>query len=86
MILAIPLAACATPPPADLPLIRGYRAAADQCKLVGESAYTNQYLDHTADLVACPVGYEGTGVFVTETRALFLERRQDLDLFSVPRP
>ncbi|WP_095595726.1 hypothetical protein [Actibacterium pelagium] len=84
MILAIPLAACTAPAPTELPLIRGYRAPADQCQLVGENAFTNQYLDHTADLVACPVGYEGTGVFVTETGAVFLETLTGYDLFSVP--
>ena len=83
-VFLLPLAACAAPPPADLPLIRGYRAPADQCQLVGESAFTVDHLDHTADLVACPTGYEGTGLFTHETGAEFIKNHQGYDLFTVP--
>lgn len=79
------LAACAMPEPEpDLPLLGGYRAEADQCQRVGESPVTVQYLDHTADLVACPVDYEGVGVFVTETGATSVGRLGRWGLFSVP--
>ena len=84
-ILPLILASCAAEQVSELPQIRGYRAPADQCQLLGESALTNAYLDHTADLVACPIGYEGTGVFVTETGAVFLEEIEGYALFSAPR-
>ena len=39
----------------------GYRADGDQCRRVGESAETVEYLDHTADLVACPEDWAEAG-------------------------
>ncbi|MGR3662876.1 MAG: hypothetical protein ACU0CA_17105 [Paracoccaceae bacterium] len=86
---ALTLAACNTPtsaPTLQLPLFGdGYRAAGDQCRSVGEDAYTNQFLDDAADLVACPEGYEGIGVFQHETNAVELEAYAGHVLFSVPR-
>ncbi|WP_095588452.1 hypothetical protein [Actibacterium ureilyticum] len=84
------LAACTPPTPApppdtDLPLVRSYRAEGDQCMLVGENGYTNQFLDHTSDLVACPTDYEGLGVFVTETGAVQVDTYQGWTLFTVAR-
>lgn len=84
------LAACtpetpAPPPETDLPFVRSYRADGDQCMLVGENAYTNQFLDHTSDLVACPSDYEGLGVFVTETGAVQVDTYQGYTLFTVSR-
>lgn len=85
------LAACETktvysPPATDLPLFGdGYRADGDQCRRVGESAATVEYLDHTADLVACPEDYEGLGVFMTETGGTEVARIDGWVLFSVSR-
>ena len=85
------LAACEpAPAPAEeaatvtLPLFRGYRDPADQCRLTGESDYTNQFLDDAADLVTCPTDYEGVGVFVTETGAIEVDRVGAYTLFTVP--
>lgn len=72
-------------PPVDLPLLQPYRAEGDQCRVVGESAYTNQYLDDAADLVACPQGSENLGVFVTETGAVEVARVGGFVLYTVPR-
>jgi len=66
-----------------LPLFGGYRDVADQCQRVGENAFTNQFLDDAADLVGCPVDYEGTGVFVTETGAVLVAVAQGYELYSV---
>ncbi|MCK8465330.1 hypothetical protein MUY35_15835 [Aliiroseovarius sp. S1339] len=78
------LAACETVAPAtDLPLMGGYRDVADQCQRVGESAATVEYLDHTADLVACPAEYEGLGVFTHETGGVEVARIDGWVLFSV---
>ncbi|MFT6074423.1 MAG: hypothetical protein ACJAZ1_001339, partial [Yoonia sp.] len=40
----------------ELPFEREYRSAADACRLTGESAYTIDFLDDSADLVCCPTG------------------------------
>ena len=80
------LAACApvSAPAPELPFVRGYRAEADQCMLVGESDLTVEYLDDAADLVACPTDYEGLGVFLTETNARKVGTYLEYSLFSVP--
>ncbi len=86
--VAVTLSACVptTPPvPVELPILGGYRNDADQCRRVGESAYTNQFLDDSADLVACPVGVENLGVFVTETGAVQVDAVGGYALYSVPR-
>jgi hypothetical protein len=66
-------------------LLGGFRDPADQCRIVGETAFTNQFLDHTSTLVGCPEDYEGTGVFVTETGAVRVGETQGYELFTVPR-
>ena len=63
----------------------GYRAEGDQCRRIGEDAYTNQFLDDSADLVGCPADYEGLGVFVADTWAVPVAERDGYILYSVPR-
>lgn len=84
------LTACApTPPPppeTTLPFFgNGYRAEGDPCRNIGEDDFTNQFLDHTADLVGCPEGAENLGVFITETDAVEVARKDGFILYSVPR-
>ena len=67
-----------------LPLGAGFRDPADQCRIVGENEFTNQFLDHTATLVGCPADYEGIGVFVTETGAIRVAESQGYILYTVP--
>jgi hypothetical protein len=84
---ALVLAACAPPaPPTEpLPLFgTGYRFKGDACLRVGENDYTNQFLDDAADLVACPEDLENLGVFVIDTGAVEVARRDGYVLFSVP--
>ena len=88
LLTGLVVAGCAqTPPPVnpDLPYVRDYRAKGDQCFLVGESADTVEYLDHTSDLVACPSDYEGLGVFMTETGAEQVAVVGQYTLFTVSR-
>lgn len=88
LVALLPLVACvqpAPPGPTSLPLMGGYRDPADPCRRVGEDAFTNQFLDDAADLVACPAGMENMGVFVTETGARRLTDAAGYTLFSVPR-
>ncbi len=80
------LAACAPAILAtDLPFFgTGYRAEGDQCRRVGESDFTNQFLSDSADLVGCPAGMENLGVFVTETGAVLVAEVVPYNLYSVP--
>ncbi|WP_227267541.1 hypothetical protein [Roseobacter weihaiensis] len=81
------LLACAPDPltKTSLPFFGGgYRADGDQCRRLGESAATAEYLDHTADLVGCPEAMENLGVFVTETDAIEVFRQDGYIVYSVP--
>lgn len=88
---ALALTACDTLLPEDdaepdlVFFFEGYRDDADQCRQLAETDYTNQFLDDAADLVGCPEGMENIGVFVTETGAVEVARRNGFVLFTVPR-
>jgi hypothetical protein len=69
----------------ELHFVRGYRSASDPCKLTGESAFTNQYLDDAADLVTCPNGYDGAMEFVTQTGAITVIQTKSYTIYRVPR-
>ncbi|MGJ8544356.1 MAG: hypothetical protein ACSHWZ_02855 [Sulfitobacter sp.] len=62
----------------------GYRFKGDACRQLGESPLTAEYLDHTADLVACPEDLENLGVFAIDHSATEVARLQGFVLFSVP--
>ena len=70
----------------DLHFVRGYRSDDDPCKLTGETAFTNQFLDDSADLVSCPEAYGGLSVFVTMSGAAAVAEKDGFILFRVPRP
>jgi hypothetical protein len=87
LILLPLLAACAPMAPAtpELPFFgTGYRAEGDQCRRVGESEFTNQFLSDAADLVGCPADMENLGVFTTETGAVLVAQVGDTNLYTVP--
>lgn len=63
----------------------GYRAPGDQCRRIGENAYTNQFLDDSADFVGCPEDMQDLAAFVGDTGAVPVGRTQGTVLFSVPR-
>ena len=67
-----------------LPLFGGYRSADDPCQRVAEDAFTNQFLDDSRDLVACPMGYDGTEAFLSETGATEVGRKGAYILYSAP--
>ncbi len=81
---ALALVACTEMAGGTLPLGAGYRDPADQCVRVGENDFTNQFLGDASDLVGCPVDYEGTGVFMTETGAVLVAVADGYELYSVP--
>ncbi len=69
----------------EITLLDGYRDPADACRRVGETPYTNQFLDDSAELVACPTGGENVGVFATETGARAVAQVGVYTLYSAPR-
>ncbi|APE42708.1 hypothetical protein BOO69_04165 [Sulfitobacter alexandrii] len=83
------ISACETavgPAGTDLPFFgNGYRFDGDACRRVGEDAFTNPFLDDSADLVGCPADLENLGVFVLDTGAEEVARRDGFVLYSVPR-
>jgi hypothetical protein len=89
---AISLAACVetapeiaiSEPDPDLVLVRGYRGPADDCKLVGESAFTADFLDDAADLVACPTGSDAMASLMAETGAAIITPTTSFSRFSLP--
>ena len=70
--------------PADLPLMRGFRGDDDPCRLVGESAATVNYLDHTRWLVGCPAGSTGLAEILEEFGGDEVDRIGGYVLISVP--
>ena len=71
-------------PPADVPLFGGgFRSEGDQCRRAGESAFTNQFLSDSAQLVACPPGTDPR-LFSHETGGTEVGRRDGWILFTVP--
>lgn len=72
-------------PPADFGVFgNGFPNAGDPCRRAGETAFTNQFLDDAADLVACPPGSD-TATFAANFQAREVARRDFWTLFSVPR-
>jgi len=71
--------------PADFAVFgTGFPNPGDPCRRAGESAFTGQFLDDAADLVACPPGFD-TATFVANFGAREVARRDFWRLFSVPR-
>ena len=62
----------------------GYRGDGDQCRRLGESAATAEFLDDAADLVGCPEGMENLGIFAIDTGGVEVARLQGYVLYSVP--
>ena len=83
-VLIILLSAC-TATLTPMPFFgEGYRFEGDQCKRIGENSATNQYLDHTADLVGCPENMEAISAFVVDTGAIEVARIQGYVVYSIP--
>ena len=72
-------------PDPKLVFVRGYRSAGDDCRLVGESAFTVDFLDDAADLVACSTGSTDMATLMAETGAPVLTQTNSYTLFNVPR-
>ncbi len=96
---ALMLAACEETPPStppetgaapaptndNLPLVRGYRSEDDWCQLTGESAFTVEFLDHTADLVSCPTGSSAEQSLLEMYNAQKMAETGGYSVYSIPR-
>ena len=71
-------------PDPDLVFVRGYRSPSDECQLVGESAFTVDFLDDAADLVACPTGSSAMATLMAETGARIITQTNSFSFFSLP--
>jgi hypothetical protein len=70
-------------PDPDLVFVRGYRSPSDECQLVGESAFTVDFLDDAADLVACPTGSSAMETLMAETGAQIITQTNSFSFFSL---
>jgi len=75
------------PPPTNdnLDLVSGYRSADDWCETAGETPFTAEFLDHTADLVACPTGSDAAQTLVASYGAREMAETGGYTVYSVPR-
>lgn len=72
------------PMSSDLTFVRDYRHDGDACQLVGESAATVNYLDDSADLVACPTDSPDEDSLRAGTRQAPITTVGMYTLYSVP--
>jgi len=80
-----PLIQPSAPTETTLPFFgTGYPAQGDPCRRLGESAETIDYLDHTADLVGCPVNLGTLDEFVLNTGAVEVFRQDGFVVYSIP--
>lgn len=63
----------------------GYPTAGDPCRKLGESEETIDYLDHTADLVACPATMEGLEDLRSLNGATEAFHKDGYVVLSIPR-
>jgi hypothetical protein len=80
----LPVEIAISEPDPDLVFVRGYRSPSDECRLVGESAFTFQFLDDSADLVACPTGSSAMDTLMAETGAPMITQTNSFTFFSLP--
>ncbi|MEP1613639.1 MAG: hypothetical protein ABJL72_17185 [Roseobacter sp.] len=92
VFIALPfcLTACSsaviTPQPSTLPFLDApYPAAGDLCRRLGESPKTADYLDHTADLIACPSDMPNLSDFIDQSGAERAFEQDGYVILSVPR-
>jgi hypothetical protein len=70
-------------PDPDLVFVRGYRSPSDECQLVGESAFTVDFLDDAADFVACPTGSSAMETLLAETGSQIITQTDSFSFFSL---
>ena len=70
-------------PDPDLVFVRGYRSPSDECQVVGESAFTIEFLDDASDLVACPTGSSAMETLMAETGTQIITQTNSFSFFSL---
>ena len=70
-------------PDPDLVFVRGYRSESDESQVVGESAFTIDFLDDASDLVACPTGSSAMETLMAETGAQIITQTNSFTFFSL---
>ena len=78
-----PVEVAISEPDPDLVFVRGYRSPSDECQLVGESAFTIDFLDDASDLVACPTGSSAMETLIAETGAQIVTQTNSFTFFSL---
>jgi hypothetical protein len=78
-----PVEVAISEPDPDLEFVRGYRSPSDECQLVGESAFTIDFLDDASDLVACPTGSSAMETLMAETGAQIVTQTNSFTFFSL---
>ena len=78
-----PVEVAVSEPDPELVFVRGYRSASDECQLVGESAFTIDFLDDASDLVACPTGSSAMETFMAETGSRIVTQTNSFTFFSL---
>lgn len=68
----------------ELRLGGGYRGLDDPCVRVGQTDFTAPLLREDADLVGCPIDFEGRPAFQTGTGGREVGRTDAWVLYSVP--
>jgi hypothetical protein len=71
-------------PDPELVFVRGYRSAADECQLVGETAFTVDILDDSADLVACQTGSAAMASLMAKIGVPVVTQTNSFTFFSIP--
>lgn len=86
--LPLVLSACAseTGNGGDLELLGPYREPNDQCRWVSPTADTTPLMQQGTDLVACPQGYDGIGIFIQDVDAKEVSRMNGWILYRVMKP
>lgn len=69
----------------DLRLVGGYRSEDDWCQLTGETAFTGNFLDHTADLVSCPTGSAAAQSLVADLGAVQVADTGGYTVYTIQR-
>lgn len=77
--------AAPTPTNDNLSLIRGYRSEDDWCQFTGETAFTVEFLDHTADLVSCPTGSLAEQSLIEMYNTEKMAETGGYSVYSIPR-
>ncbi|NOD36941.1 MULTISPECIES: hypothetical protein [unclassified Ruegeria] len=69
----------------DLRLVGGYRSEDDWCQLTGETGFTVEFLDHTADLVSCPTGSAAAQSLVDDLGAVQVAETGGYTVYTIQR-